>query len=223
MVYEDLKKKFENLSDDNKNALLVYKSRLGRAINSLDIDEKEIIDVYNKYKDLLSNPKNMFMSFTVFKDVSFSSLDSFKESLKNIKEKVMNINFTLDDDVTVYRAFSLKDNSDEQLLAKSELISTSLNIDTCDKFLVAGNNIHYLYQINLTKSSLVAICPYAIKIDGDRLILSNNDVQEEVLLNKENYSFDTVKTTIKELDNNEKLVIRVLDARGIKKTNTRKV
>ena len=24
MVYEDLKKKFENLSDDNKNALLVY-------------------------------------------------------------------------------------------------------------------------------------------------------------------------------------------------------
>ena len=223
MVYENLKKKFENLSDDNKNALLVYKSRLGRAINSLDIDEKEIIDIYNKYKELLSNPKNMFMSFTVFKDVSFSSLNSFKESLKNIKEKVMNINFTLDEDITVYRAFSLKDNSDEQLLAKSELISTSLNIDTCDKFLVACNNIHYLYQINLTKSSLVAICPYAIKIDGDRLILSNNDVQEEVLLNKENYSFDTVKTTIKELDNNEKLVIRVLDAREIKKTNTRKV
>ena len=103
MVYEDLKKKFENLSDDNKNALSVYKSRLGRAINSLDIDEKEIIDVYNKYKELLSNPKNMFMSFTVFKDVSFSSLDSFKESLKNIKKKVMNINFTLDDDVSVYR------------------------------------------------------------------------------------------------------------------------
>ena len=30
---------------------------------------------------------NMFMSFTVFKDVSFSSLDSFKESFINIKNK----------------------------------------------------------------------------------------------------------------------------------------
>ena len=38
MVYEELKSKFEELSDDDKNALLIYKSRLGRAINSLDIE-----------------------------------------------------------------------------------------------------------------------------------------------------------------------------------------
>ena len=37
MVYEELKNKFEDLNDDDKNALLIYKSRLGRAINSLDI------------------------------------------------------------------------------------------------------------------------------------------------------------------------------------------
>lgn len=74
MVYEELKNKFEDLSDEDKNALLIYKSRLGRAINSLDIEEKEVVDVYNKYKRLFAN---MFMSFTVFKDVSFSSLDSF--------------------------------------------------------------------------------------------------------------------------------------------------
>ena len=136
MVYEELKNKFEDLSDEDKNALLIYKSRLGRAINSLDIEEKEVVD---KYKRLLSNPANMFMSFTVFKDVSFSSLDSFKESLINIKNKVLNINLTLDEDTTVYRAFSLSDDSEEELLSKSELISTSLNIDTCDDFLVAGN------------------------------------------------------------------------------------
>ena len=35
-----LKNKFEDLSDEDKNALLIYKSRLGRAINSLDIEEK---------------------------------------------------------------------------------------------------------------------------------------------------------------------------------------
>ena len=117
MVYEELKNKFEDLSDEDKNALLIYKSRLGRAINSLDIEEKEVVDVYNKYKRLLSNPANMFMSFTVFKDVSFSSLDSFKESLINIKNKVLNINLTLDEDTTVYRAFSLSDDSEEELLS----------------------------------------------------------------------------------------------------------
>ena len=53
----------------------------------VNIEEKEVVDVYNKYKRLLSNPANMFMSFTVFKDVSFSSLDSFKESLINVKKK----------------------------------------------------------------------------------------------------------------------------------------
>lgn len=157
MVYEELKNKFEDLSDEDKNALLIYKSRLGRAINSLDIEEKEVVDVYNKYKRLLSNPANMFMSFTVFKDVSFSSLDSFKESLINIKNKVLNINLTLDEDTTVYRAFSLSDDSEEELLSKSELISTSLDIDTCDDFLVAGNKRHYLYQINLKKGGKVAI------------------------------------------------------------------
>lgn len=157
MVYEELKNKFEDLSDEDKNALLIYKSRLGRAINSLDIEEKEVVDVYNKYKRLLSNPANMFMSFTVFKNVSFSSLDSFKESLINIKNKVLNINLTLDEDTTVYRAFSLSDDSEEELLSKSELISTSLDIDTCDDFLVAGNKRHYLYQINLKKGGKVAI------------------------------------------------------------------
>ena len=38
MVYEKLKNKFEDLSDEDKNVLLIYKSRLGRAINSLDIE-----------------------------------------------------------------------------------------------------------------------------------------------------------------------------------------
>ena len=222
MVYEELKNKFEDLSDEDKNALLIYKTRLGRAINSLDIEEKEVVDVYNKYKRLFAN---MFMSFTVFKDVSFSSLDSFKESLINIKSKVLNINLTLDEDTTVYRAFSLSDGSEEELLSKSELISTSLDIDTCDDFLVAGNKRHYLYQINLKKGSKVAICPYAILLDSksDRLILSKSHDQEEILLNKENYSFDIIKTTTKELDNNEKLVIRVLDSEILEKTNTKKV
>lgn len=119
----------------------------------------------------------------------------------------------------------ISDDSEEELLLKSELISTSLDIDTCDDFLVAGNKRHYLYQINLKKGGKVAICPYAILLDSksDRLILSKSHDQEEILLNKENYTFDIVKTTTKELENNEKLVIRVLDSEILEKTNTKKV
>ena len=70
---------YENLTSEEKNSLLVYKSRLGRAINSLDNDYQEVEDIYYKYKELLSKKENMFMSLTVFKDISFDSIDSFIE------------------------------------------------------------------------------------------------------------------------------------------------
>lgn len=83
---------YENLTSEEKNSLLIYKSRLGRAINSLDNDYQEVKDIYYKYKELLSKKENMFMSLTVFKDVSFDSIDSFIESLVNTKEVIKNIN-----------------------------------------------------------------------------------------------------------------------------------
>lgn len=42
MTYEDLIKQYEELTEEEKNILLVYKSRLGRAINSLDNNTLEI-------------------------------------------------------------------------------------------------------------------------------------------------------------------------------------
>jgi len=83
---ENLLKEYENLTSEEKNSLLIYKSRLGRAINSLGNDCQEIENVYYKYKKLLSKRENMFMIFTVFKDVYFDSIDSFIESLVNTKE-----------------------------------------------------------------------------------------------------------------------------------------
>lgn len=92
---ENLLEEYENLTSEEKNSLLVYKSRLGRAINSLDNDYQEVEDIYYKYKELLSKKENMFMSLTVFKDVSFDSIDSFIESLVNTKEIIKNINMEL--------------------------------------------------------------------------------------------------------------------------------
>ncbi len=104
---ENLLEEYENLTSEEKNSLLVYKSRLGRAINSLDNDYQEVEDIYYKYKELLSKKENMFMSLTVFKDVSFDSIDSFIESLVNTKEIIKNIDMKLEEDMTVYRAYSI--------------------------------------------------------------------------------------------------------------------
>ena len=86
MIYEDLIKQYEKLSEEEKNALLVYKSRLGRAINSLDNNPLEIKEIYEQYKMLLNDSKNIFMKFTVFKDISFENLEAFKSSLLKTKE-----------------------------------------------------------------------------------------------------------------------------------------
>ena len=53
MIYEDLIKQYEALTEEEKNSLLVYKSRLGRAINSLDNNDLEIKEIYEKYKSLV--------------------------------------------------------------------------------------------------------------------------------------------------------------------------
>lgn len=168
----------------------------------------------------------MFMSLTVFKDVSFDSIDSFIESLVNIKEIIKNIDMKLEEDMTVYRAYSIPTAQEEMFLSRSELVSTSLDIDNCDDFLINDNNYnHYLYKINLEKGSLVTVCSYSILLDGltGRLILSKNNTQDEVILNKENYDFEVVKTTTRTLEDGSNLEIKTINGSPKEKRHTRKV
>ena len=223
---ENLLEEYENLTSEEKNSLLVYKSRLGRAINSLDNDYQEVEDIYYKYKELLSEKENMFMSLTVFKDVSFDSIDSFIESLVNTKEIIKNIDMKLEEDMTVYRAYCIPTAQEEMFLSRSELVSTNLDIDNCDDFLINDDNYnHYLYKINLEKGSLVTVCPYSILLDGltGRLILSKNNTQDEVILNKENYDFEVVKTTTRTLEDGSNLEIKTINGSPKEKRHTRKV
>ena len=223
---ENLLKEYENLTSEEKNSLLIYKSRLGRAINSLGNDYQEIENVYYKYKKLLSKRENMFMIFTVFKDVYFDSIDSFIESLVNTKEIIKNINMELKKELTVYRTYSILTAQEEMFLSRSELVSTSLDINNCDDFLINDNNYnHYLYKINLEKGSLVTVCPYSILLDGltERLILSKNNTQDEVILNKENYNFEVVKTTTRTLEDDSNLEIKTINGSPKEKRHTRKV
>lgn len=217
MIYEDLLKQYEELTEEEKNILLVYKSRLGRAINSLNNNDSEIKEIYKRYKFLVENPQNIFMKFSVFKDISFKSLEEFIESLLNVKEKLDKISskIILSQDITVYRAFSIRDDEELISISKSNLVSTSLDIDECSKYIIPNKGYtHYLYQLNLEKGSLVAICPYRILIDNnDRLVLTKDNDSKEIILSKDNFDFDEVVKTESTFNSDEKLNIISINAK----------
>ena len=215
MIYEDLIEQYKNLDESEAHALLIYKSRLSRAINSLDIDDEEVIESYNTYKEYLENPSNIFMKMTVFKDIDFSDISSFKNSLKLVKKKIedASLKMRLKDDLTVYRALSVSKDDSVSFISKSDIISTSTSFDECSKFIIPDSNYkHTLYQINLEKDSPVLICPYSILIKDGVLSLTQRHDQKEIILLKDNYYFTEVLSTDAKLNDLDNINIVLLDA-----------
>ena len=215
MIYEDLIEQYKNLDESEAHALLIYKSRLSRAINSLDIDDEEVIESYNTYKEYLENPSNIFMKMTVFKDIDFSDISSFKNSLELVKKKIKDasLKMRLKDDLTVYRALSVSKDDSVSFISRSDIISTSTSFDECSKFIIPDSNYkHTLYQINLEKDSPVLICPYSILIKDGVLSLTQRHDQKEIILLKDNYDFTEVLSTDAKLNDLDNINIVLLDA-----------
>lgn len=215
MIYEDLIEQYKNLDESEAHALLIYKSRLSRAINSLDIDDEEVIESYNTYKEYLENPSNIFMKMTVFKDIDFSDISSFKNSLELVKKKIedASLKMRLKDDLTVYRALSVPSDDSVSFISRSDIISTSTSFDECSKFIIPDSNYkHTLYQINLEKDSPVLICPYSILIKDGVLSLTQRHDQKEIILLKDNYDFTEVLSTDAKLNDLDNINIVLLDA-----------
>ena len=216
MIYEDLIEQYKNLDESEAHALLIYKSRLSRAINSLDIDDGEVIESYNTYKEYLENPSNIFMKMTVFKDIDFSDISSFKNSLELVKKKIedASLKMRLKDDLTVYRALSVPSDDSVSFISKGDIISTSTSFDECSKFIIPDSNYkHTLYQINLEKDSPVLICPYSILIKDGVLSLTQRHDQKEIILLKDNYDFTEVLSTDAKLNDLDNINIVLLDAK----------
>ncbi len=150
MIYEQLIEQYNKLAEEEKNAFLIYKSRLGRAINSLNNDSLEIQNIYGMYKKLLENPKNAFMAFSIFKMISFADLESFTNSLREVEKIVKEAihKIILPQEITVYRAISVLEGNNVMDIAKTSLISTSFDIQECSKFLQmnpgGGTNTIYI-------------------------------------------------------------------------------
>ncbi len=219
MIYDKLIAQYKNLTEEEQNALLVYKSRLGRAINALDNNEQEIATIYQQYKALVESPQNLFIKLTVFKNIAFDNLNSFKESLRQTLQIIENATYKiiLPSPQTVYRVVSVPAQDQVALLSQGNLISTSLDITECEKFLVSDfnkNYHHYLYKIILEPSSPLGICPYAILYDtlNERLLLTQKQDQKELILSKDDYDFEQIDYQEKVLENQETLSIITFQA-----------
>lgn len=82
-IYNYLCKKFENLNEEDKKSLLVYKSALSYHINEIstisNIENKNAIQIFNElnnsnefeqkfldYKNILEQPENTFIKYSIF-------------------------------------------------------------------------------------------------------------------------------------------------------------
>ena len=188
-IYEILKTEYNNLNDDEKYTLLVYKSSISKIIN--DIDNPLNINKYNELKNNVSNIMNLFAKNTIYKDIDFTSYDSFIESVKKISDEINNIKnkIVLPSNVTVYRATTVKNIDEIYDISKSNLISTSLDINVTNKFFT-NDGINVLYEINLEKNTPCLVIPYSIKKINGLIKIVNDDNQNEIVLFKDTFTYD---------------------------------
>lgn len=215
-MYQELLKQYNELSDEEKNALLVYKTRLGLLINDLD-NEPDWETYYERYKRLSESPQNILVQTLIFNSIDFTSLDTFKESIFKIKDvlKEATTKIIVPEDLHVFR--SISSNSDIDGLSKSDFISTSLSFAESCKYAILGKNIR-MYDITIPAGSRVGISPYRVLDDqrNDRLTISQSSDQEEVIIDANNYEFEVQK----EYDNGD-IILSEISATDINKKQAR--
>lgn len=190
-MYQQLIEQYENLDIEEKNALLVYKSRLFKFINNIDLllSAKENYEKdYEEAKELIYSPENNFIRYSVFKDIDFTSYELFLKSVKNIEQKLLSLKnkIKLIDNVDVYRATTLSSLDNISQISNSELISTSMDVEVTDSFYQIGLGNHVLYKLSLKKDTPCLVVPYSIEIHNvnNKQVLKvvQSDTQQEIIL-----------------------------------------
>lgn len=234
----NIKEQYELLSSDIRKALLIYKSRLGLAMNYLSYLNSSYLDylknsccknkmmqfVYTSYKSLLSDPKNSFIKYSVFSNVDFSSMENFIKSLNDVNQIIFsqpNERIFLSEPCHVYRAFSSQSN-EEQEISLGNFVSTTKNVDEAeDYFIDKPLYTHYLYDIYLEKDTPVLLCPYGVCLtDKDELYLSRQVGEDVVIFLKNEIDITLInEKTIKEDDGNYYIIRKVQVSKKERKLN----
>lgn len=209
-----MKEYFENLKDYEKKALIIYKSRIGLAINDINND-KIVNDTYDHYKKIFSNLYNITYKYFPFDIVDFTDIDSFRESLYKIKDIINLIEpYITSKPLTLYRCINTNKSN---RISKDNIISTTDNLRQTYKFLDKNKNGCTLFEINIPSNSPILFCPYNFKYDNEKNLLKlvNYDNQQEYILRNSDYNFNLVDTI-----NTGKLEMKIID--GVSKKKTKK-
>ncbi len=181
-IYQNLLNQYTQLSDLEKNAILIYQSKLFIIINRITqvphfdnlsaIEIKNCIpdsDSYEKiledYNQIVNNPKNYFIKYTIFNDIHLDNFLSFIDDVKQILKLLQHAasTITLNDDLVVYRGMTANKESID-FMENATCISTSIKLDTAIQFMKQDYTkpIRHLYQIKLHSGIPLFVSPYSI-------------------------------------------------------------
>lgn len=217
-MYQELKKQYDALELNDKNVLLIYKSRLFKFINNIDdiLSNRIVYDEYEKYfvedKSIICSSENSFIRHSIFNSINFESYQLFLESVKIVKDKLTDIKgkIHLTQDTIVYRATTVSSKDEIDQISKGNFISTSLDIDETDKF-YRFSGIDVLYQIKLKKGTSCLVIPYSIgiyDINGKSVLkILEDDSQSEIVLFKN--ELDYVINDYKYFEDEEITVVKI--------------
>ncbi len=178
-IYEDLMLQYDNLTLDEKNAILVYKSKLYLLLNPMtnipnflkrteedllqQLDRPFLEKVFEEIKKILFLPKNLVTRRTIFSSIDFSSLETCMHSLKRIYLLLEQAHgkMILPDNLTVYRGISIPKEDSLMGLSQSKLVSTGLMIEDTESFLFQKDKTHILFM-EVEKGTSVLATPYSL-------------------------------------------------------------
>jgi len=202
LIYQDLLRQYNDLSEQEKNAILIYKSSFFYHINEITkiidfenksssqifdeiIDKKLFIEKFEGFKSVILNPKNMVVRYSLFQSVNLNNILDFIDSLKAIYQilKDARMKIQLCDDLKVYRGISVKMGSTLENVSSAKLISTSIKIDDANDFIYQNKTDEsHLYVLSLKKDTNTLVSPLTIVYDyEDSVSMLTNDTSRAVL------------------------------------------
>ena len=233
LEFEKLLRQYSNLTEEERNTFLVYKTSFFNLINSmssipnfmeldntilLKLIDKKAIESCRRLEKTLKNPNNLFLKYSLFNKVDFSDDSSIinfaKDTYRLIDESFSKI--VLDKDLEVYRIVST-DFDDIDSLSRGDLISTTLDKKQTLNFINNDSKRVIFYKIKLSAGTPVIISPYSVVNQYESqvdLILGNDNYvikvmkseknrQKEILLSKKSLEYSINLEKVEMIDNQQ--------------------
>ena len=173
--YERLVNEFNKLSSEERNACLIYKSKLSYLINEISSvpdfmnlnsneifmkinDKNKFEEIFLNYKEIVLRLENLFIKMSIMNSIDFSNLFTMIDSLKNIYLLLISASSKMmtEENLKLYRIVSTNEETDS--ISKGNIISTTLNKEIIDTFAV--NKYNHLYNIEANSGIKALVIPY---------------------------------------------------------------